>query len=757
MYHVNHMPSVVELGTIGDNHFKTIQIDLTPWLRAIPRGVASIIHIRPGETEDDAYIAATDVVNGILMWEPAAGDLGETEGYGSMQIWLEDVATNRGKSATVQTYVRASIVSPGDIPEPQENWMEQMTALKAETVQNAEDAADSAADAADAKEAAETAQQAAEAARDAAQLAGGGFQGLSATASGLAAGASPTITVTHSEGGLYNLAFGIPKGDQGIQGEKGDKGDKGDTGATGATGAKGDKGDKGDTGDPAPSDEVTPAVDAYLAANFSNPSNPPLDRTLLSSSSAAPADLVGDLKSAITPIAFASLSWTDGKYLFVNSSHVVSEQSNENYACTDYIFIPAGTSVKVHTYYSGYARTVLYNASKAWVADYQQTSSVIYGVIDIDIEPANTDRYLRTTCHIDEKSSAYVAIGESIAKIAGDIANLEKLSVIANGSRTSSTDQLASLDVAVPNTVYTFTASIDDNQPSSAGTMLTLNATRDNNGGHTQIFITFDGKVFSRIKWSRGGAIAFSAWKELGKEVQTYQYADATMFERIGVIGDSFASGVIYPSDYSGSQPEENYTHYEQSWPQCLGRLCGNTVINYSVGGCTTKKWLTNSQYGKPKMDTDDPCDLYILTLGINDSNASTGVSLGTIADIGTSADSFYRYYGDIVSAITAHAPNALIVFSTYCRKPSPAQSTTYSAYNNAIIAIAEHYEVPCLVLTDDEFFNSDFYMEGMHNYHPTAPQYSGYAKAINRLLARSMVDNYEYYYDYKSAPTIGS
>lgn len=149
MYHVNHMPRVVELGTIGDNHFKTIQIDLTPWLRAIPRGVASIIHIRPGETEDDAYIAATDVVNGILMWEPAAGDLGSTEGYGSMQIWLEDAASNRGKSVTVQTYVRASIVSPGETPEPQENWMEQMTALKVETVENAEDAADSAAAAAD--------------------------------------------------------------------------------------------------------------------------------------------------------------------------------------------------------------------------------------------------------------------------------------------------------------------------------------------------------------------------------------------------------------------------------------------------------------------------------------------------------------------------------------------------------------------------------------------------------------------------------
>ena len=46
--------------------------------------------------------------------------------------------------------------------------------------------------------------------------------------------------------------------------------------------------------------EITNAVDTYLAANFTNPSNPPLDRGLTSNAAAAPADMVGDLKSAIT-------------------------------------------------------------------------------------------------------------------------------------------------------------------------------------------------------------------------------------------------------------------------------------------------------------------------------------------------------------------------------------------------------------------------------------------------------------------------
>lgn len=461
---------------------------------------------------------------------------------------------------------------------------------------------------------------------------------------------------------------------------------------------------------------------------------------------------LNDLKSATNPVTNAALSWTDGKYLYVNSSHVVSEQSNEVYACSDYILIPAGMACHVHTWYSGYARTVLYNASKEWIADYQQTSGVMYGVIDIDIAATTADRYVRLSCHVDKKTSAYVSVTKSLATVVNDFSNLP---VLANGSRTSTSEQLASLDNAVPNTVYTFTANVDsDTQPSAYGTLLTLNATRDNNGGHAQMFVAWDGKVFTRIKWVRSGVSGFSEWEELTKKVQPFEYADATMFERIGVIGDSFASGVIYATGAT-TEAGKNYTHYEQSWPQCLGRICGNTVINYSFGGATTKLWLSNTAYGKAKLESDDPCNLYMLCLGINDSNKNTGVALGREADIGTTEDTFYRYYGDIVASIVDHAPNALIVFSTYCRKPTAAQSTTYTAYNNAIKALAEHYDVPCLVLTDDEFFNSDYWMEGMHNSHPTAAQYSGAAKAYNRLLAKSIVDNYSYYSDYNSTPTI--
>lgn len=50
-----------------------------------------------------------------------------------------------------------------------------------------------------------------------------------------------------------------------------------------------------------PSDaQVETAVNAWLEENITNPDSPPLDRSLSSSSSAAPADIVGDIKSAKT-------------------------------------------------------------------------------------------------------------------------------------------------------------------------------------------------------------------------------------------------------------------------------------------------------------------------------------------------------------------------------------------------------------------------------------------------------------------------
>ena len=89
MYDIRHLPGIIELGVTGENVFRTIEINMQPWLEILPDGVASIIHIRPGETADDAYVAATTMVDGILSWTVSEGDLGDNEGYGRLEIVLE--------------------------------------------------------------------------------------------------------------------------------------------------------------------------------------------------------------------------------------------------------------------------------------------------------------------------------------------------------------------------------------------------------------------------------------------------------------------------------------------------------------------------------------------------------------------------------------------------------------------------------------------------------------------------------------------
>lgn len=469
--------------------------------------------------------------------------------------------------------------------------------------------------------------------------------------------------------------------------------------------------------------------------------------------SAAQDEKIDSLKSAIDPIIDISLGvWTDGYYLHRTSSQGVILVENTNYSVTDYIFIPAGVSLKVRTFMSGLAKLIIFDANKNYVSQEMNSSGSTYGEYISNITATTTDRYVRFTCYQPSKSLAYARTTNNLKDLVSLADTLNKLSVVGYGSRVSSSATLDSLASATPNTVYTFTAKVEDSQPSATGTLLTLNCTKDNNGGHAQIFITSDGDVYTRIKWIRSGVSAFSSWSKLANPVEVFDYADLTMCKRIGIIGDSFASGVIYPSDYvSGS--EANYTHYDQSWGQCLARLCGNTVVNYSAGGMTTRSWLTNQTYGKGKFDADTACDLYILCLGINDSNTSMGDYLGTVADIESGADTFYGNYGKIIKAIKAKSATARIVMSTYCRIPTTGTSANYNAFNEAIQNIAEAFSIPCIVLTDDDFFNSRFYLNGMQNAHPTAPQYSGYAKAVNRLIAKNMVNNYSYWSNYSSQP----
>ena len=208
-----------------------------------------------------------------------------------------------------------------------------------------------------------------------------------------------------------------------------------------------------------------------------------------------------------------------------------------------------------------------------------------------------------------------------------------------------------------------------------------------------------------------------------------------SMFEKFGVIGDSYASGEVAINGY--------IDYYNVSWGQILARMCGNKCINFSSGGLSTKTWLTHEK-GLNLLNSSEPQQLYICALGINDYTRLGESYLGTIGDIETKANSFYGNYAKIIEAVKTKAPNSKIIMLTTTEITDIA-----TKYNNAIINIANHYNIPYLVQNDDPFFATPFYRNNMVNGHPLAIVYSSMAKTFRRMIEKCMYDNLSYFRDF--------
>ena len=219
-----------------------------------------------------------------------------------------------------------------------------------------------------------------------------------------------------------------------------------------------------------------------------------------------------------------------------------------------------------------------------------------------------------------------------------------------------------------------------------------------------------------------------------------------SMFEKFGVVGDSFASGTIYAFNEKG---EVVFTgnHYDLSWGQVLARRLGTTCTNFSGGGLSTRTWLTYEK-GLPLLLSTEPQDIYYLMLGINDKGKLGVEYIGSLDDIKDdytqNADTFYGNYGKIISSIQAHAPNAKIMISTLVGKTGADKQ-----FNDAIEAIAAYYGIPCIKQYESEFFNSSYYRNNMIGGHPTAPVYAGMANAFHQLFEKAIEENMKYFNDY--------
>lgn len=217
-------------------------------------------------------------------------------------------------------------------------------------------------------------------------------------------------------------------------------------------------------------------------------------------------------------------------------------------------------------------------------------------------------------------------------------------------------------------------------------------------------------------------------------------YMSFSIFQKFGVIGDSFSSGSIHHPDDGGWTG-----NYDMSWVQILARSCGAEAVNFAKGGLSTKTWLPDTTYGLSKLLSTPVQQLYIIALGINDNtqiNAET-LTLGSISDVNDdytqNPDTFFGNYGRIIGNIKTYAPYAKIACLSVAR-PQERNMDTY------IHQIADKMGVPFIDLTADEYFTSTIYYGSMFSSHPIVYGYAGMAKAIERLICLDILNNTEYW-----------
>lgn len=304
--------------------------------------------------------------------------------------------------------------------------------------------------------------------------------------------------------------------------------------------------------------------------------------------------------------------------------------------------------------------------------------------------------------------------------------------------------------------VYAVDASKIRNSPESSNAFTIKSWGIDNNdtqSGTVQLFNSRNGGMYVRTSW--GDKPNFTDWKQIKTGTPTeneleYAKPSLAMFGKFGVVGDSYASGVL--EDYShlnknviASMTPEMIDNL--SWPTMLARKWGTSMLHLAKGGLSTRTWLTDDQ-GLKKLNESDPQDIYYLCLGINDYYGLGDSYLGIESDMESGADTFYGNYGKIIKAIKKKAPLAKIIMFGITITPGEKQARQQS-FSDAQQKIAAHFGIPFISQNDDDLFDSSYYSNNLGSGHPSSYLYGAIAEAYERLIQKVVYRNRDYFYSY--------
>ena len=250
--------------------------------------------------------------------------------------------------------------------------------------------------------------------------------------------------------------------------------------------------------------------------------------------------------------------------------------------------------------------------------------------------------------------------------------------------------------------------------------------------GYTHLAIAFDTVEESGIYQYNG---QFSVKNNLD---YVTPLTGLNMFDTVACLGDSYTKGYVVKSDSSSAIAKKPF-------PAVLADDLGITVDNFGVGGTTAKSYITHAE-GLPTVLDSSAHDLYLICFGIND--AGSAVTVGTVADINDAdytqnADTFCGNLAKIYQMTVEAFP--LARFAIIGNWAIGLWYSGYIAYAKAAKAVADHFGIPYINPLDDPFFYSDIFTNDVGG-HPTQVAYTGMAYALERLMSKSIAENYNYY-----------
>lgn len=220
----------------------------------------------------------------------------------------------------------------------------------------------------------------------------------------------------------------------------------------------------------------------------------------------------------------------------------------------------------------------------------------------------------------------------------------------------------------------------------------------------------------------------------------------ASIFRRIGCIGDSLASGEFQLKNDDGSF--QYHDKYEYSWGQFIARATGARVFNFSKGGMCASYFMEGFGQLCGCWDSDKQCQAYIIALGHNDLiNAHQEVGSIDSVDIDNpekNPKTFAGYYASIIAKLRTLQKDPYFFLMTMPKSeiPHPSDANEHRESHAKLLHEFAAIVPNCFVLdfhkyvTFDEQFRKDYYLNGHMNpcgYLLTAKMIMSYIDYIVR------------------------